>query len=119
MSDHMMGTPENLEEKIKKATSEMLALFLFNQRDMYVNEISSELSRLSKGAFNISFPYSIVYRLERYGYIQLVNKHVADDGRLRQYYSITREGTKYLVRLLNNYYKMQNGISDILESKGE
>ena len=49
------GTAEGLEEKMKKATCEMLALFLFAKREMYVNEVATELERLSGGAFPSCF----------------------------------------------------------------
>lgn len=111
------GTAEGLEEKMKKATCEMLALFLFAKREMYVNEVATELERLSGGAFSIVFPYAIVYRMERLGYLRLKDKHVAPDGRLRQFYEITNKGRSYLAELEECYQKMEQGISAILHSK--
>ena len=110
------GTAEGLEEKMKKATCEMLTLFLFARHEMYVNEVATELEHLSNGAFSIVFPYAIVYRMERQEYIRLKNKHVAEDGRLRQFYEITDKGRAYLTELEACYDKMTKGIADILHS---
>lgn len=110
------GTAEGLEEKMKKATCEMLTLFLFSRREMYVNEVATELEHRSGGAFSIVFPYAIVYRMERQGFLRLKDKHVAEDGRLRQFYEITDSGRGYLSELESCYDKMTKGISAILHS---
>lgn len=112
------GSVEGLEEKMKKATCEMLTLFLLDKHEMYVNEVATELERLSNGVFTVSFPYAVIYRIERHGYVQLKDKHLAKDGRLRQFYEITDKGRSYLSELLTSYNKMEKGISAILDSDG-
>ena len=44
------------------------------------------------------------------------DKHVAEDGRLRQFYEITDKGRGYLAELEERYRKMEKGISAILNS---
>lgn len=114
--EQISGTAEGLEEKLKKATCEMLSLFVLEKNDMYINEIAMALERLSGGAFTVVFPYAVIYRMERQGYIQSKGKHVADDGRIRQFYEITPRGHSYLQELLVCYDKMEKGISAILHS---
>ena len=48
------GSVQGLEENLKKAVSEMLVLFLLNEREMYIGEIPDELERRSDGKFHIS-----------------------------------------------------------------
>lgn len=116
--EQISGSAEGLEEKMKKATCEMLTLFLFKDNEMYVNEVAEELARRSGGVFAISFPYAVIYRMERHGYVQLKDKHIAKDGRLRQFYKITDKGRTYLAELLSSYGRMEKGISAILHSDG-
>lgn len=117
--ERISGTSQGIENKIKKATSEMLALFLMSRRPMYANEIATELKRLSDGAFAIVFPYNIIHRMEERGHIRREEKQIAADGRLRQFYSITEEGKAYLHDLVDSYRKMEKGISQILNSREE
>ena len=116
--EQISGSVEGLEEKMKKATCEMLTLFLFEKHEMFVNEVATELGSLSNGVFTISFPYAVIYRMERHGYVQLKDKHIAKDGRLRQFYEITDKGRSYLAELLDSYDKINKGISAILHSDG-
>jgi DNA-binding PadR family transcriptional regulator len=116
--EQISSSAEGLEEKMKKATCEMLVLFLFEKQAMYVNEVAAELARRSGKVFAVSFPYAVIYRMERHGYVQLKDKHIAKDGRLRQFYEITDKGHTYLTELLISYDKMEKGISAILHSDG-
>ena len=63
------GSVQGLEENLKKAVSEMLVLFLLNEREMYIGEIPDELERRSDGKFHIVFPYSVIYRMVKFEYI--------------------------------------------------
>ena len=52
------GTPEGFRESLKKATTEMLVLFLLRRRPMYTYEMMSEIEALSQGVitFNTLYP---------------------------------------------------------------
>lgn len=110
------GSLAGTENNFKKAVTELLVLFLLNEREMYINEITAELSRRSEEQFQIVFPYAVIYRMVRFGYISETRKQKAPDGRLRQYYGITEEGASYLHDLLAFYIRFSDGVSKILDS---
>lgn len=113
------GSAAGMEENMKKAVAEMLVLFLLHERDMYIGEIPEELERRSGGTFHIVFPYSIIYRMVKFEYIEEQKKRIAPDGRKRQYYAITEKGTAYLQELRDTFGQFFEGVTTILASEGE
>lgn len=113
------GSAAGMEENMKKAVAEMLVLFLLNEREMYIGEIPEELERRSGGAFHIVFPYSVIYRMVKFDYIEELKKRIAPDGRKRQYYGITENGREYLKELRGMFCQFSEGINTILSSGGE
>ena len=118
-----MHSPDNtisfhsLEENLKKALTELLVLFLLNEKECYIVELTEALRQRSGGALDIVFPYGAIYRLENEGYIQETRKRIAPDGRRRQYVGITELGQAYLSVLLKGYRQFIGGVDAIL--KGE
>lgn len=118
-----MHSPDNtisfhsLEENLKKALTELLVLFLLNEKECYIVELTEALRQRSGGALDIVFPYGAIYRLENEGYIQETRKRIAPDGRRRQYVGITDRGQAYLSVLLKGYRQFIGGVDAIL--KGE
>ena len=110
------GTGASMEETFKKATSELLVLKLLSEQDRHINDILAQMNERSKGTYKIAFPYALLYRLEKYGYLEEAGKRIADDRR-RQFYRITDSGREYLKGLLENYRNLTNGIELILNSK--
>lgn len=113
------GTIVSMEENLKKAVSEMLVLSLLREKDMYVNEMLDQMAERSQDVYVITFPYALLYRLERFGYLGEVGKRIAEDGRRRQYYQITDKGREYLVGLTENYERLSAGIHRILQPASE
>ena len=113
------GSVAGMEDNLKKAVAEMLVLFLLNERDMYIGEIPEELNRRSGGKFQIVFPYSIIYRMVKFEYIDECKKRIAPDGRKRQYYAITENGRTYLKELRGLFRQFSEEIDTILASEGE
>ena len=111
------GSLAGTENNFKKAITELLVLFLLNEREMYINEITAELFRRSEEQFQIVFPYAVIYRMVRFCYISETRKQKAPDGRLRQYYGITAEGAAYLQELLEFYNRFSGGVEKILASR--
>ena len=108
------GSAAGLEENMKKAVAEMLVLFLLNERDMYIGEIPEELEKRSGGTFHIVFPYSVIYRMVKFDYIEELKNRIAPDGRMRQYYGITDTGRAYLKELYEVFMQFTGGINTIL-----
>lgn len=86
---------------------------------MYIGEIPEELNRRSDGTFQLVFPYSIIYRMVKFEYIDECKKRTAPDGRRRQYYTITQKGREYLSELRQLFERFSVGINTIFASEGE
>ena len=109
--------PGGLEENLKKALTELLILFLFQEGERYIGELSALLEARSGGVLSIVFPYAAIYRMTQGGYLTEGKKKTAPDGRLRQYYVITEEGTARLEEMLETYRRFSQGVNDILSGK--
>lgn len=110
--------PSSLEENLKKALTELLILFLFNEQEHYIGELSPLLEQRSHGTLSIVFPYAAIYRITKAGYLTETKKRNAPDGRLRQYYKITESGQTYLSELLSTYHIFFQGVNAILSGEG-
>ena len=95
--------------------TELLVLFLLNQKDCYVYEITRIITETSDNLLEISQNtiYTAAYKLENEHkiseYSQLVGKK-----RTRVYYRIEPEGRRYLEELLSIYKATITGVNEIL-----
>ncbi len=117
-TDMSSRRPSGLEENLKKALTELLILFLFNEQEHYIGELSPLLEQRSHGTLSIVFPYAAIYRITKAGYLVETKKRNAPDGRLRQYYKITESGQTYLSELLSTYHSFFRGVNAILSGEG-
>ena len=108
-------TPDQLEENLKKALTELLVLRLFSEKERYIGELPELIEARSHGDLSIVFPYAAFYRIYKAGLITEQKKRVAPDGRLRQYYAITEEGQAHLNALLDTYARISRAVSSVLE----
>lgn len=113
-TDLLPRHPNGLEENLKKAVTELLILYLFHEGEHYIGELSPLMEKRSHGTLSIVFPYAAIYRLTKSDYLKETEKRIAPDGRLRQYYAITKEGQLYLDGLLSTYKTFLQGINSIL-----
>lgn len=104
----------SFEENLKKAVAEFLILRVLSDRDCYIGEIAEVIRTKSGEALNIVFPYSAIYRLESFGFIQELPKQIAPDGRRRQYFSITDAGRVRFEQQLVAYRNFSKGIDKLL-----
>ena len=77
---------------MKKATTEMLTLFLLRQKPMYTYEMIQSIEQLSGGVISFHNLYLATYRLQDDKYIQEAYQELSEDNRTRIYFSITPEG---------------------------
>ena len=108
-------TQSLLEDNLKKALTELLMLSLLSKKEYYVGELSTALHEKSGGVLTIVFPYSALYRLQRFGYVKELGNRNAPDGRRRQYYGITDAGRMYLAQQLGTYQRFSGGVAAVLE----
>ncbi len=114
LSNSKKRNVSGLEDNLKKALTELLILFLFSEGEHYIGELAPILERRSQGTLTVVFPYAAIYRVTQAGYLKETKKKNAPDGRLRQYYAITKTGRSYLQELLNTYHLFFEGVEAIL-----
>lgn len=57
------GTTASINDSLKKATTEMLVLFVLRQKSMYTYEMMSAIESLSEGRLSFNTLYQAIYRL--------------------------------------------------------
>ena len=62
--DKVAGTPAGIRESLKKATTEMLVLFLLERKPMYTYEMMQTIKLMSDGKISLTNLYIAIYRLE-------------------------------------------------------
>lgn len=107
------GTPNSIRESLKKATTEMLVLFVLRKRPMYTYEMMQELETLSGGTITFNTLYQAIYRLQDFGYIAEQDKRVVDN-RARIYFTVAPEGETYLEQLIAEYRAFTGAVDRIL-----
>ena len=112
------GTINGMRENMKKATTEMLVLFLLKQRSMYAYEMIREMARRSAGVFQFNTLYLAIYRLQGHGYVAENEKVITENNRTRVYFSITEEGLVYLQEITKEYRLITNTIDKMLQLDG-
>lgn len=93
---------QGMRDAMKKATTEMLVLFMLRQKPMYTYQMAQEVDRLTQGVLTYNTMYLAVYRLQEGGYIQEAEKRI-EDGRARIYLGITPAGQAYYEQLRAEY----------------
>lgn len=111
------STAKGMRDALKKATTEMLVLFLLRQKPMYTYQMAQEVERLTKGVLTYNTMYLAVYRLQSGGYIQEVEKRI-EDGRARIYLAPTPEGLAYYEVLRQEFGLFTSTLNDLLARDG-
>lgn len=111
------GTPASIREALKKATTELLVLFVLQEKPMYTYEMMQEIDRMSEGKITFNTLYQAIYRLQNFQYIEEEGKVVSEDNRVRIYFKITDSGKVYLKELIQEYYDFTKALEQILEAK--
>lgn len=112
------GTLAGMRDAMKKATTEMLILFLLRQKEMYVYEMIQEMARLTGGVLTFNTLYLAIYRLQEREQIRESERRIVD-GRARAYFAITTKGQEYLQSLMEEYRIMTGAINSLLVRDGQ
>lgn len=115
MIDKNARSVNTFEENMKKAFTEMLVLYMLSKRDYYIGELSDAILQQSNNIIVINRPYAVILRLVEANppYIREIKRRESKGARIRQYYSITKQGREYLNELLNSYRNYIDGINCI------
>jgi len=97
-----LNPAQSMQDAMKKATTEMLVLFMLRQKPMYTYQMAQELDRLTQGVLTYNTMYLAVYRLQERGYIEEAEKRI-EEGRARIYLGITPAGQAYYEQLRAEY----------------
>ena len=108
------GTPASIREALKKATTEMLVLYVLRRKSMYTYEMMQEIDRMSEGKITFNTLYQAIYRLQSFHYIEEEGKVVSEDNRIRIYFAITEAGEDYLQKLIAEYRSFTAAVDQIL-----
>lgn len=94
---------------------ELLLLRLLEQREMYGYELVKTIRLVTGDAISLGegVIYPVLHSLERAGALKARRKKV--DGRTRVYYSLNTKGKKRLLRLQQEWNRIQTGVSAALE----
>lgn len=119
MGGTVSGTPEGLRESMKKATTEMLILFLLRQKKMYTYEMMTAIETLSNGRVTFNTIYQAIYRLQSFQYVEESRKELSGSNRMRIYYTATDSGRSYYEGLVRQFRGYVEAVEDILAQDGQ
>ncbi len=108
---------EGIQRQMKKGVMEILVLFLLKDNDLYGYQIIQELSRKSRGYFQIKEGtlYPVLYRLEDGGYIESYWEQPQEKRQVpRKFYRITWEGRDALKSMQNEWINFAYNVNVIL-----
>ena len=112
------ATPaQSMRDAMKKATTEMLVLFMLRQKPMYTYQMAQEVSRLTQGILTYNTMYLAVYRLQENGFIEEAEKRI-EDGRARIYLGITPSGQCYYNQLQTEYKLFTTTLETLMNRHG-
>lgn len=109
----------NIQIALKKATTEMMVLYLLRQKPMYAYEMMAAIEKRSGGDIVFNTIYLSIYRLEENGYIRELKKVMSEDNRTRIYFTITDAGSDYLDGLMAEYRRYTAALARVLDLEGD
>lgn len=108
-----------VREGIKKATSEMMVLFLLRQRPMYAYEMKRQLTQMIGSSLSVNTFHSALVSLQEGGLAAEHKKIVTEGNRLRIYYEITPQGQEYLDQEIKSFRKTTREFDALLKQDGK
>lgn len=103
-----------INKELLKGSTSMLVLSLLENENMYGYQMIKELSRKSKELFELKEGtlYPILHALEQSNYI--ISYWDETGPKKRKYYSITKDGRKYLKDKKEEWQCFSNGVNEVL-----
>jgi len=105
----------NISKGYMSGSTGLLVLHLIDIRDMYGYEIIKELESRSENVFSLKEGtlYPVLHSLEQEGLIASYEK-LAESGKLRKYYSITKKGRAALAEKKKEWNIFSKGVNAVL-----
>lgn len=103
-----------IDKSLVSGSTSMLILRLLEDKDMYGYEMIETLEKKSKNVFTLKAGtlYPLLHSLEEKNY--LTSYEMEAGGKTRKYYSITKNGRKYLKSKKEEWQTYQTAVLDVL-----
>ncbi len=107
-----------VDRSLISGSTSMLLLRLLEEKDMYGYEMIEELERRSCHVFSLKAGtlYPLLHSLEEKDYLTSYENEV--NGKVRRYYSITRNGKKYLKSRKAEWKEYASAVANVLYAQG-
>lgn len=107
-----------VEKSLSSGSTPMLLLKLLSEKDMYGYEIIETLRERSNNVFEMKAGtlYPLLHNLEDRNLLNVYEKEVS--GKVRKYYSITKEGKSVLEQKKQEWKTFSEAVSGVLEWSG-
>ena len=104
----------SIDRSLVSGSTAMLLLRLLEDKDMYGYEMIETLEQKSNNVFTLKAGtlYPLLHSLEGKNY--LTSYESPANGKLRKYYSITKEGRKYLKARKEEWQEYQAAVLNVL-----
>ena len=105
-----------VDKSLISGSTSMLILRLLEDKDMYGYEMIENLEKKSNNVFTLKAGtlYPLLHSLEEKNYLKSYEDEV--NGKLRKYYSLTKEGKKYLGTKKEEWQEYQTAVLNVLNS---
>ncbi|MDE6739495.1 MAG: PadR family transcriptional regulator [Lachnospiraceae bacterium] len=103
-----------IDKSLISGSTSMLLLRLLEDKDMYGYEMIETLQKKSNNVFVLKAGtlYPLLHSLESKNYLTSYENEVG--GKQRKYYSITKEGRKYLTSRKEEWQEYQTAVLNVL-----
>ena len=105
---------KNINKSLLSGSMETMLLKLRSEKDMYGYEMIEALRARSENVFELKAGtlYPILHALETKNYLESYEQEGV--GKVRKYYSITKDGKKYLKDKLDEWHSYSNAVANVL-----
>ncbi len=103
-----------IDKSLISGSTSMLILRLLEDKDMYGYEMIETLEKKSNNVFTLKAGtlYPLLHSLEEKKYLTAYENEAG--GKIRKYYSLTKEGRKYLKAKKDEWQEYRNAVSNVL-----
>jgi DNA-binding PadR family transcriptional regulator len=103
-----------VDKSLISGSTSMLLLRLLEEKDMYGYEMIETLEKKSNNVFTLKAGtlYPLLHSLEEKNYLKSYESEA--NGKTRKYYSITKEGKKYLKSKREEWNEYQTAVANVL-----
>ena len=104
----------SIEKSLKSGNMTMLILKLLSEKDMYGYELIDTLRKRSQNVFELKAGtlYPLLHGLEEKGLLTVYEQEYA--GKVRKYYSLTKEGRGVLEKKVEEWKNYTDAVSNVL-----